>query len=614
MISGDTPSNRLALTVFGGCALALWLMLYPYIGIRHDALFYTMQGLAHAHPDLYRDDIYLRFGSQDRYSIFGTLDAAAIQAFGVDHAAQILTLASILALTLATWVLARCVMPPRLALLAAVLVPFVNQTYGAGNIFHVIESFVTPRPYAEALVLLAAAALLAERTLPAVLLLAVAAALHPIMAGAGFGLLFWLRIVRSHPRAAVTVASTTAALLITAACWLPSLHMRIDDDWLTFIRSVAPYLELRHYSYNDWNRLIVPAATAITGSLLLPPGRLRQLLVASLAITAIGFVLAAITSDWLHLRYFMQAQFWRCQWLLNIVATLSLPVLVLQCWHSRQLPGTALLLLLAAYCFEDLPCCPLVAALAACTAIVVARPIGTAGEWHRTLYIGAAGVLIIGVVWNLANGLLSLRIPFKQFSGPTFAAALHALAEGCLVVPLVLLLCWWLSVRRALSWALPVTSVVGAAACLAILPSTVEAWTRVSYPAPLVDQFDGWRRLIPVGDEVLFAGSPLNAWIYLQRPSYISGPQRASGIFSRQAAMLLGERLRQYDLDEHLDGSGDLKIEPAMTLDRLCARSSVAFIVTRHDLDQPPLDTLPAEVGRAFRGLKLYQCLRKDSP
>jgi len=48
----------------------------------------------------------------------------------------------------------------------------------------------------------------------------------------------------------------------------------------------------------------------------------------------------------------------------------------------------------------------------------------------------------------------------------------------------------------------------------------------------------------------------------------------------------------------------------APTLAALCAGSQVAFIVSRQDLQAPPLDVPSPELPAKYRALRLYRCER----
>jgi hypothetical protein len=583
------------------CAVTLWLVLYPYLGIAHDGIFYTMQGLAHARPDLYGNDLYIRYGSQDRFTLFGSLYALVMQAFGIEHAAAILTLLFQCAFILSAWQLARQVMPREHALLAAFLLLAINPIYGSRAIFHVFEQFVSPRLLAEALVLLGTSALMSRREFLALSFYVAAALFHPIMACAGFGLWLWLQIVRPYPKAAAVCTLAAAAALMLA--------VPIDNVWLGYLRDWVPYLELSDWAAWDWDRLGLSASTLIVGALIYEETPLRQLVIGALAVIVSGILATAIVSDWLHLQYLVQGQFWRCAWFGYTVSTLSLPWLVTCLWRVGSMGRTALALIASAYCLQDSFSCMPIAALAV-TAAAFARPSGKllTARVQRMLLAGALALLLVGAVWNISNGLLSIQHPLEQSAGPAFAARFRALANGCLIAPLLLSAVWWFGVYRGAAVTRAVACVAGLLGCAVVLPSSVSAWTHVTYSPTLVGAFDRWRNKIALGTEVLFVGSPLNAWILLQRPSYITADQRASGIFSREAAMVIVDRLQQYDAVHGLDARGDLKLLSSLTLAQACARSTARFIVTHQAMDTPPTETLSDEVRLPYAGLKLYQC------
>jgi hypothetical protein len=603
--AGEPRPHWSAVTAFVLCAVALWLVLYPYFGIAHDGILYTMQGLAHARPDLYGNDLYIRYGSQDRFTLFGSLYALVMQAFGIEHAAAILTLLFQGTLILAAWQLARQVMPREQALLAAFLLLAINPPYGSGAIFHVFEYFVSPRPLAQTLVLLGTTALISRRETLALSLYVLAALFHPIMACAGFGMWLWLRVVAIYPRRAALCVLASICALTIAARFLPVSH---DAVWLKDLREWAPYLELSNSSVWDWNRLGLSATTLIVGALIYPQQPLRALVIGALAVTVGGVLATAIVSDWLHLRYLTQGQFWRCAWLGYTVSTLSLPWLATCLWRGGSMGRTALALIASAYCLQDsLSCLPIAAMALVAAAFTNSADRYLTARVQRMLLAGGLTLLLVGAIWNSSNGLLSTQHPLEQFAGPAFASRFRALANGCLIAPLLLSAVWWFGVFRGAAVTRALACVAGLLGCAAVLPSSVAAWTHVTDSPALVGAFDRWRNRIEVGTEVLFVGSPLRAWILLQRPSYITADQRASGIFSREAAMMIVARLQQYDAVDGLDAGGDLKLLSSLTLAQACARSSVRFLVTHQLMDKPPVETL-SDVRPPYAGLKLYQC------
>src|SRR4051812_26774615 len=58
-----------------GLLLLLNTLFRPYLGIHHDAMLYSGQVLSRLDPATYSDDLFFRYGSQDRFSIFSPLMA-----------------------------------------------------------------------------------------------------------------------------------------------------------------------------------------------------------------------------------------------------------------------------------------------------------------------------------------------------------------------------------------------------------------------------------------------------------------------------------------------------------------------------------------------------------
>src|SRR5690348_17733899 len=92
--STEETLHPLALLGLILCIAAFWMLEHPYEGIVHDSVLYAFQALARLHPQSLGHDIYLTLGTQDRYTLFSPLAAAAMRAVGVERAAEILTFAA----------------------------------------------------------------------------------------------------------------------------------------------------------------------------------------------------------------------------------------------------------------------------------------------------------------------------------------------------------------------------------------------------------------------------------------------------------------------------------------------------------------------------------------
>ena len=179
----DQPAAKylgLWLTIF-----ILWAVFYPYHGLIHDSRLYTLLALNNLHPDLYGNDIFLRFGSQDKYTLFSPLYGFFIKLLGIEPAAALLTFISHISLFSAIWLLARQFMSAGLATFALGLVIAVPGFYGSDYTFYFLETFLTPRTLAEALVLFALTAQLRKHYLLTGVLLLFSLVTHPLISLAG---------------------------------------------------------------------------------------------------------------------------------------------------------------------------------------------------------------------------------------------------------------------------------------------------------------------------------------------------------------------------------------------------------------------------------------------
>ena len=185
--SGQKPAHYWGLWA---AIFFIWVLFFPYAGIAHDAQLYTLQALSHVSPELYQNDIFLRFGSQDKFTLFSPIYAALIELFGIAWAGALLTLIGHGLFISAVFLLANKIMPYGIAVFAVGLILTISSSYGAERIFYYIELFVTPRMLSEAFVLFSVAAWLDKKNIVATAFLLVSALLHPLMAMAG--LLFLL--------------------------------------------------------------------------------------------------------------------------------------------------------------------------------------------------------------------------------------------------------------------------------------------------------------------------------------------------------------------------------------------------------------------------------------
>jgi hypothetical protein len=194
--------------------------------------------------------------------------------------------------------------------------------FGGNEIFHINEPFLTPRIPACALVLLALERALARRLALAVLLLAGAFALHPLMAfgGALVVLLWWLGTRLPARR----LAALAAAVALAGACvvFYPPLGTRVfghlDDDWRDVILTICFFVDPAVWTVGDWARIGCCAGVAVLAAL----GHGRRwagLLLALLVAAGLGIAGNVVA---VHSRYLLlyQSSPYRTLWLLELLA------------------------------------------------------------------------------------------------------------------------------------------------------------------------------------------------------------------------------------------------------------------------------------------------------
>jgi len=186
--AGDSAGVQVDRRAFLGLILvitAFWMVQHAYEGVVHDSMLYAFAALARLHPESLGHDVFLRLGTQDRFTVFSPIAAVFIEHLGLERAAALITFIAQLGFFACGWLLARRLMPPALAVLAIALLVMLPPVFGDGHIFSYIEPFMTARLPAEVFVLAALASALAKKYVPSALCMIAATALHPIMASAG---------------------------------------------------------------------------------------------------------------------------------------------------------------------------------------------------------------------------------------------------------------------------------------------------------------------------------------------------------------------------------------------------------------------------------------------
>lgn len=509
----------------------IWVLFFPYAGIAHDAQLYTLQALSHVAPELYQNDIFLRFGSQDRFTFFSPLYAALIKLLGVELAGALLTLIGHCLFISAVFLLANKIMPCGIAVFAVGLVLTIASSYGAERVFYYIELFVTPRMLSEAFVLFSVAAWLNKKNIVAAVLLLVAALLHPLMAMAG--LMFLLsNVYMVYWRRLGLLIITTCTLLLLADYAQLLTRWQFDAEWLGMVERNA-YLFFYYWSIDDIANALVPLISLAITYVFISNDTEKRLAFAALFTGVMAVLVQGFGSDFLHLTLVTQGQAWRWFWLVTLVAILFLPNLTLRLWQTKTAGKTVAIALIAAWLMRSQLIGLIVAVWALVLVFALKKKLGTVFFWAFSKWL-SLGLLLLPLVLLIVINHFHINVFIALFEGSRlqdFPGIWHECALPTYLFFVCILI--FASAYKSLHTSVAAGFLLGA--CIMFL-----CWGKSWLPEDdeaQIQQLNKLGELIPVGEDVLTFGPPSTIWIGLQRPSYLTEIQMAGIVFSRATAL-----------------------------------------------------------------------------
>ena len=586
-IAGVSAGFALVATALLG-SLALFLYWHPYYSVLHDSVFYSLNAINYLEPGTVSNDAFLRHGSQGNLTVFTVLYAQVVAALGLQHAAYLVTRLGSFALFAAVLLLARHLMPARLAWLAFALCMTIPGRYGARHVFRYDEDFATPRPYAEALVLLSVVLSLNRRPRLALVLIGLALALHPLMAMPGVLLWAWLNCPAKYQPRLVVAGIAGAALVLTVGRFAPGSPFGwMDAQWLRIIEDFTPYVLTTTWSLSDLQSAAAALAT-LTCAMLLPlTPAARRVALATMAVGTAGLLLTAIACRYAPAAIVIQGQAWRWMWTATLAGVVLLVPVGEALW-SRGAAGRAALALLAVSwgAVEDPLGVP-----AALTAVVLVMVLVRGRQPMVTTLALVGGFAAVA----LETGVV-------QVSG---VAGEVQLALAAVAI--------WVVVTMTSSSAVRAAVVLGVAVCCAfqITDSLTDRRAPVSYLRLYDDAgyraFASWRARIPPNSTVFYAKDLNFVWLTLHRPSYANF---AAVVFSRQSALEYDHEYSDFERitntsRRHTVAPPDLSVLSRAQMREACITPEIDFVVTESRFDVPRLASQDA-FPRA--GLFLYAC------
>jgi hypothetical protein len=526
--------------------LGLWVGRHPYLGIIHDARLYTFQALHKLHPAELDPDIYFKYGSQDSLTVFSRLYAPLIGAFGIAAAHLLAALAGQLVWIIGLVWLLTALFNDRRALLAALAAVFaLPYYYGGQGVFSYAEAFATPRIFAEALILAAFGFALRHRIVLASLLFLAAAAIHPIMAATGIGVLL-VYLCLSYPLLWILAAiGGSGALVLTVSHVGPfaRLAQSYDPQWLAIVRSATPYLFLNGWSGTDWTALASSVALGTAG-ISVATKRERKLILAVLLLALGGLALTAFGADIAHNVLFVSLQPWRALWLLTLTAHLALVLLLVRAprsFVSREILACGALLAVCSSFWSGWATADIVILLGV-------------GALAAELRLGRRLPMVVVVVlrtWSALALAVALAIAWKISSLPSF---LRWTIEG--LTSLAALYCLWRA-RNLASIPVAVFSGLALVAAVAVIDarSDWEKYVEAPHVEPELTSY------APPGKTIYWEQGLELQWLKLREPGYYSCLQRVGTMLSRDNAVDYDRRtsaLRHLNTEDFGKSDGDI--------------------------------------------------------
>ena len=521
--------------------VSIWTVVKPYAGLVHDARLYAVQTAAKLHPDIFLGDLFLRYGSQDNFTIFPRLYAPLASAIGIESAAAMLTFVASLAWIGFGFLVARELSGPRLALMAVGILIATPGWYGAYEVFQIGEMFLSARLPAELFALVGLFAYLRRRFWLALAACAASALIHPLMAMPIIGLLM-LTVVYKYAGLPIALAATFAAVasIPTVAFLLPTAPVEQLDAWVSVLETRSTFLFPSLWRAVDWQYHLLILATLLIASRTMPDTRIRELAVCAALVGSAGVLLAAIGASMPEHPALLRAQTWRWVWVACLLAILMLPQIVRDLWQRGvDTPARAAALLLASAWL-------LLSSVGGLLAIVALAILSQANRRNLSY-----SVSVNRLAWAaLGLTLASIFVAAAQFAAypldtnkePMWIQRLVNVV-GPASSALVIVTACWIGVLPGRG-PRPVMAVaaVAIAASVLMVPRAVRDWTAINYSGATYEAFAPWRSIIPRHAEVLWPGDAVATWLVLERRSYFSPDQLAGLLYSPDMTLELQRR------------------------------------------------------------------------
>lgn len=524
-------------------AAALWALSHPYSGIIGDASFYVGRALADLDPNGVGRDMMFVHDGQSRFSLFPLLLEHLVALLGTGTTGVLLGFMAMLAAFCAVAAFSRHYVAKPFIAIVLIFVAMLPTGYGASWHFNFFEVSAVPRPFAEACVLAALAALAGRRTWLGFACLFAASLVHPLMALAGWGV-FAIVLSREDRRWALAFGLCALLLLFGALAGVPLLHRLVvvmDPNLKAFAEQRSPHLFPTLWDVRSLGPMFAETASlAIAASFV--EGRRRTILIAAILVGAGGVAAQALFGDYFSLLLVIQAQLWRMAWLTASLGAASLAFCAIYLWRLGPRGHIVFALLTLAWLMRDVP---------AAAGALAAVAIGARLTENRIALSSPRKIafMLWGVAITLGLGLSAHYLSgYAQFMANIPADAQHGIhylwIRRYIAFPILGIVLFLVFARAAPRG---VNVLLGALA-LFLSIAAVHFWDDRTPFQKLIDSGAHPPALMRIIDqkpgEILWVDGIAEAWYLTGRPQWASPEQGVSTVFSPELLRLWLGRMR----------------------------------------------------------------------
>jgi len=334
--------NPMAALLLG---VAVILLLHRMLGIEHDARLYMAQGFLFRYPDIFSQDLFFLYGSQDKYTIFPWLLGNILFWLDPFPVFKLGTLLGLLFFAFSSWYCLKILLPSRECYIAWIGVLCLPSSYAVVSIFSYIEPFFTARIFSVSLCLFAIAFVIQRKWWSTALFLFFSGLLHPIQTLVTLPVIWlWLIAKQRLWWHIIWLIIPVMALSLAEVHPLDGLFKKMDPFWLSRVKT-SKHLLISHWEANDFNNLIfdIFILTLAWRRLPLPWNTWCR---AALIALILGVVSSLVLVDWLNLILPTSLQLWRVHWVAHWFAMASVTLFLLQHWQIGQWHQSMLLILI----------------------------------------------------------------------------------------------------------------------------------------------------------------------------------------------------------------------------------------------------------------------------